>query len=393
MNTTDQKNYTKRFIAIFGVILLLANIILGTLLVHQSSKMVQTLIRKNMLDISDTAAAFVNGERFADITEETVGMRDYNEIYRDLAVFRDHVDIEYIYAVRPMGNDRFIFIVDTDRDDPADYGEEIVLSEALLIAATGVSAVDTVTVADEWGNFYTSYSPIKDHTGHVVGIVGVDFSSDWFDNQVRRNTVLAVIFSAFFTLASVLLMFIIYKFYSRRMRGLNDELDSAQSQALTDDLTGLGNTRGYDNKRKEINKKIAAGTADFAIVFYDINYLKKINDKFGHSCGDQIIRAAADEISGSFDKYECYRIGGDEIVVIAEGITPEELKDCMNRVIAKTVIFDTTDVKARTNLSLSSGYSFFDRKKDKAFVDVFMRADANMYDNKRRYHEEAERQS
>ena len=387
MKHTLHTGYTKHYIVVFGAILLITNIILGTLLVSQSSKMVQTMIRKNMLDISDTAAAFVSGDKFEKLAEDDIGSRDYNEIYRDLAVFRDHVDIEYIYAIRPVDEDSFIFVIDTDTEEPADYGEEIVLSEALLMAAQGVSAVDTVTVEDRWGNFYSSYSPVFNHAKEVVGIVGVDFNSEWFDTQVRRNSVLSIVFSVLFTVGGAVLMLIINKRFVSRVAGLNSELNTAHTEALTDGLTGLGNSRSYNEKRSEMNRKIAEGTADFAIIFFDIDYLKKVNDKFGHSCGDRLICEAADKISENFEMYDCFRIGGDEIVVIAEGITPDELKEKLDSMSKPSIVlFDASDENAKTELSLSKGYAFFDPEKDGAFVEVFMRADGSMYEDKQRHH-------
>lgn len=387
MKNTLHSGYTKHHIILFGAILLITNIILGSLLVSQSAKTAQTLIRKNMLDISDTAAAFVSGDRFEKITEDDIGSRDYNEIYRDLAVFRDHVNIEYIYAVRPVDENTFVFIVDTDTEEPADYGEEVVISEALLMAAKGVSAVDTVTVEDRWGNFYSSYSPVFNHAKEVVGIVGVDFNSEWFDSQVRRNSILSVVFSVLFTAGGAILMLIIGRRFNRRVAGLNNELDTAHSEAMTDGLTGLGNSRSYNEKRSEMNRKIAEGTADFAIVFFDIDYLKKVNDKFGHSCGDRLICEAADKISEAFEKYDCFRIGGDEIAVIAEGIRPGELKELLAELSKPSIVlFDASDENAKTELSLSKGYAFFDPEKDGAFVEVFMRADGNMYEDKQRHH-------
>lgn len=189
MNKTRSFSFIRLFIMAFGLMLFLTNVVLGVVLMKQSTNIIQELVRKNMLSLSNTAADILDGDALSSLTEEDIGSDTYNEIYNDLTSFQNNIDIEYIYAVRKISDNHFIFTVDPDPDDPAEFGEEVLITEALLSAGNGIAMVDNSPAQDEWGNFYSSYSPVYDSKGNVAGIVGIDFNSDWYDLQIREHTI------------------------------------------------------------------------------------------------------------------------------------------------------------------------------------------------------------
>ena len=97
--------------------------------------------------------------------------------------------------MRDEGNDRFVFMVDPTLDDPGEFGEPVVTTEALKKAAKGTAAVDEEPYTDSWGRFYSSYTPVFDSKGNVVGIVVVDFSAKWYDDQIFKETGSIIIYS------------------------------------------------------------------------------------------------------------------------------------------------------------------------------------------------------
>ena len=66
----------------------------------QSKKAIREAIQQRMLDISNSAAASLDGDILENLTAEDTDTPEYQKLYDVLAVFRDNVDLEYIYGVR-----------------------------------------------------------------------------------------------------------------------------------------------------------------------------------------------------------------------------------------------------------------------------------------------------
>jgi diguanylate cyclase (GGDEF)-like protein len=89
-------------------------------------------------------------------------------------------------------------------------------------------------------------------------------------------------------------------------------------QAITDQLTGLGNRRRLD---QVLSQFFAGGTSatpgELAFLFVDLDHFKEINDSFGHAAGDQLLRQIGPRIRACLDERDLLvRIGGDELAII-----------------------------------------------------------------------------
>ena len=141
-----------------------------------------------MLDIANCAPASVNGDVLKLLSDDNVGGEESKEIYKTLAVFRDNVELTYVYCIKRESEGHYIFTLDLDPLTPASYGEEVEFTEALDSAGHGKSAVDEIPYTDRWGEFYSAYSPVFDSAGNVAGVVAVDFAVEWFDSQLSAQT-------------------------------------------------------------------------------------------------------------------------------------------------------------------------------------------------------------
>ena len=90
-----------------------------------------------------------------------------------------------------------------------------------------------------------------------------------------------------------------------------------QTQAMTDELTGLFNHR-YFHERLEREMKLADRNNDkVSLILLDLDHLKRINDSFGHRAGDSALRHVADMMRSTVRDVDiCGRYGGEEFVVI-----------------------------------------------------------------------------
>ncbi len=170
------------------IVLLISETLIGVASILQSRSAIRASVCQRMIDIANCAAGAVNGDVHERLTPEDVGSDDYYQVFDALVIFRDNAELEYVYAVKKEDDGRFTLTVDPSFDDPAQFGAEIDVTEGLINASMGIPSVDDWQHTDEWGTFYSAYSPIFDSAGVIAGIVGVDFSVDWFEGQIDRQT-------------------------------------------------------------------------------------------------------------------------------------------------------------------------------------------------------------
>ena len=214
---------TLQILLINVVILVVATAVLGTISVKQSASAMDHLIKQRMMDIANTAAAEIDGDVLDALEDGDQETEEYASVLADLAAYRDNTDLEYIYCMEKSGNG-FIFTVDADPEEPADWGDEVEITDALVAAGNGKGAVDDKPYADDWGNHYSAYSPVFTSSGKVAGIVGVDFSADWYDEQIASNIRTVVITSFIIVVLSILAILFLTAKIGRSFKTLNNKL-------------------------------------------------------------------------------------------------------------------------------------------------------------------------
>ena len=158
------------------------------------------------------------------------------------------------------------------------------------------------------------------------------------------------------------------------------ELGFAKHLAYTDPLTGLKNKHAYVEDEDAMDVLIRDGKmGDFAVVVFDLNDLKLINDTHGHDAGDALIRASAKLIQEYFPVPALYRFGGDEFAAVLTDEAFAKRVDTLhafNERIAKNV--------GTEEPVIATGMSEFRLGEDNTFSAVFARADEAMYWKKRK---------
>jgi diguanylate cyclase (GGDEF)-like protein len=153
--------------------------------------------------------------------------------------------------------------------------------------------------------------------------------------------------------------------------------------ALTDELTGLYNRRGFmalAARQLKIGRRSGRGMLLFVM---DVDGLKQINDSFGHLQGDHALKRTAEVLEETFrDSDVIARLGGDEFAVLAveasghsEATIKTRLFECLKSISAEQLGYD---------ISLSLGVARFDPRNRTSIEDLMVKADRAMYEQKRR---------
>jgi len=143
---------------------------------------------------------------------------------------------------------------------------------------------------------------------------------------------------------------------------------------MQDTLTKVYNRRYLEKTEKDWVEEIV-------IVFiFDLDYLKEINDNYGHDVGDRYIIKAAELVKNTFRKQDIIsRIGGDEFIALIK-TKPEEQEHAIRRILY-TLELNLRSINRDLNpkLSISYGYAV----KEVSFEDALKEADKKMYENKK----------
>ncbi len=230
---SSKYNLSTKIILMVEFILLVSSVLFCTVSIYRARTTIRRSIQQRMLDIANCAAGSVDGDFLGSMKKSDIGSDEYNDLYSSLAVFRDNVDLEYVYGIRKTQMGNFVFIVDTDPEDPAEYGGDMKATAALESAGNGTAAVDEVPYSDQWGEFYSAYSPVFDSSGKVAGIVAVDFSAEWFDDQLTAQTRSTILSYVIILLVSLVFAAVLSLLTVRPFIRLQEELFEEKVHAET----------------------------------------------------------------------------------------------------------------------------------------------------------------
>ncbi len=165
-------------------------------------------------------------------------------------------------------------------------------------------------------------------------------------------------------------------------REMQEYVNYIHEQAYQDAMTGVGNKAAYMDCMKLLDRKIHEGIADFAVVVFDVNGLKAVNDRLGHEYGDMLIQDVAETVKDVFGAKNIYRIGGDEFIAVLENVSDSSMEALMERCRMAFEEFNSQTTRYGTPMAASRGYSLFRPGEDPDFKTVFQRADEAMYKDK-----------
>ena len=200
--------------------------------------------------------------------------------------------------------------------------------------------------------------PIVDTDGRILGVVRFDEPSDELGRMAAAwfETVLLLVAT------------------ERRRRATAARATRAEEASRVDGLTGLPNRRSWDETLAVEEARAERTMSQLAIAVVDLDGLKHANDSGGHRAGDALLRTTAATLRACTRSTDTVaRLGGDEFAVLAVDWEDEEAATLAERLRAAL---------AAVGVAASVGSAV--HRRDTFIEHTFDRADAAMYDAKRR---------
>ncbi|WP_367194052.1 putative bifunctional diguanylate cyclase/phosphodiesterase [Amorphus sp. 3PC139-8] len=203
---------------------------------------------------------------------------------------------------------------------------------------------------------------------NLIDIYGIDL----------LEIALLAIYSAGFVLISVLRARHLKREFQRRVQSERVVYDLAHS----DQLTGLANRRRFLGELDEALTRPVEPNRVHAVLLLDLNGFKTINDGFGHSAGDEVLREVGHRLQRALRRGEgiVARLGGDEFAIVVQNISEADVEGLAQRVFA---LFDRPVRIYNVNFAVDASLGAALAERDGVTSsDLIRRADLALYKSK-----------
>lgn len=146
-----------------------------------------------------------------------------------------------------------------------------------------------------------------------------------------------------------------------------------------DSLTEVYNRVNIENRIKQIQEY----QIDFYLCFIDLNYLKLVNDQYGHNYGDKYLIKVAEVLKELFPQELIGRYGGDEFIVLVHDLTKSEIVKKLEQVNVELHNYGVEDGLINT---LSISYGIVGGNEKSKYIELIKKADELMYQQKEIMH-------
>jgi len=304
--------------------------------------------------------------------------RTEQKLYRLREAYPDVVYL-YVYQMREDGC-HVVFDLDTEQFKGMEPGTTEEFFPAFrpyvqdLLAGKEIPALIS---RERYGEVMTVLTPLYGPDGECVCYIGADCSMEQLSSYVWRIIRQIVYFFVIVLAIALIVSFLMTE------RGVVQRMNRLENRAYRDTLTNLQNRTAYYEYNAELNRKVEAGTADFSILMIDVNYLKRINDTYGHEKGNLYLQGAAGLIRRVFGEDRLYRIGGDEFVIILEGQAQEGAGHRIRAFREEIARLQADDsLQPWEKISAAVGIARYEKGVHRETEEVLRKADEAMYAEK-----------
>lgn len=189
-------------------------------------------------NIAVEAVGAIDGDKLEKVIKnQSMDSDEYKEIEQEMIKFKSDNNIRYFYTLTKDAEDSTYIVVDAALADKSELGEEYDLEDEMKTAFEGTPSFDTEPTEDEYGTFISGYAPIKNSSGKIVAIVGVDKDVASFLYIRTRIITDSIIASVLILILSVISSIIFSKKITSNVNKIKDILNAMKQGDLTVSLS------------------------------------------------------------------------------------------------------------------------------------------------------------
>lgn len=307
-----------------------------------------------------------------------------------VSIYNDNVKCGVLCGVVPLEDIASIF---TNTTFPSQGEAFLINNDGRYLVAEDVSKVNNqLSIYNEPDSdtalILQSFAEQTDKTG-VIRLHGAEYTAqttylpdlDWAivqcidNNEIEKEIQFLNLWMACFCIIIALIIFCIIHivmYWYQSMTKLN-----------TDSLTKCNSRIAIQSFMEQLEHDYSKSVA---VVYFDLNKFKHINDNYGHDEGDRILILFSNILVETFQDFaKVGRMGGDEFLAIALDTNEYKLEQLANEVNQK-LWKAKTKLQLPYNISTSYGYAVRPQNDQTILYDIMKKADKNMYKYKEKLH-------
>ena len=166
-----------------------------------------------------------------------------------------------------------------------------------------------------------------------------------------------------------------------KVKTLEAELSRTKTESMRDHLTGLLTRRAFSEEVKRIESAYERIKTQYAIIFFDLDHFKKLNDTYGHECGDVVLSTFGKILNKSVREHDIVgRYGGEEFVAIIHFNLNRELLQFLKRI--KTIVTENSFLYKEKKIKVTFSAGVAIRSSFDTYENTLQKADMLLYQAK-----------
>lgn len=246
------KSLSAKILRLMGFVSLLSMLILISLnlIVFRN---IFSKMQQNAKSYVQEAENIIDSDKLNNVINNgSINSTEYKEIREAMIRWKNDKDVTYVYTLS-KGEDNAHFIVDGSIVNSDEIGEEYPLEDEMKDAFNGQVSVNKKPMKDDLGTFISAYAPIKDSSGNIIAIVGIDKEVSEYVGMKNKILLDVIIAAVIIMVLSIVISIFFSKKLSNNVNSIKDNLRKMADGDLTEELEIKSNDE-FEVIAKEINR-------------------------------------------------------------------------------------------------------------------------------------------
>ncbi|KQL46548.1 hypothetical protein AN963_16625 [Brevibacillus choshinensis] len=275
------KSLQAKIFIVFSVLMIITGLIVSFVIYSSTKDLIMSSIGAQARSIGEHVSTQIDAADFQAVLNQVkmesaseasqhkiMAMTEYEKIRQLLTFFKKSNGLKYLYTMAKMENGQFMYIVDgyeqSEINDASLPGtvEHNTYDNLTNIFATGQTQVGELNVNEQYGATITTYVPLKDASGQMIGIVGADFDATTIYQMLEGNKRTVIMITSAILVMTSLISIWFSRMLIKPLRQLTQTVKKVQQGDLTvsidiwtkDEVGVLG--RAFSEMVTDLNRMI-----------------------------------------------------------------------------------------------------------------------------------------